>query len=67
MNVEENKAVVRRYVDELFNAGDLAIVDDIVDENVAYREAGRHIDGRGAFKEGLSSYLASFRNPRHHR
>ena len=60
MSLEENKAVVRRYVDELFNAGDFAIVD----ENIAYREAGRHIDGRDAFKEGLSGYLASFTNPR---
>jgi len=25
VNVEENKAVVRRYVEELFNAGDLAL------------------------------------------
>jgi steroid delta-isomerase-like uncharacterized protein len=63
VNIDENKSVVRRYVDDLFNAGDLSVVDDIVDENIAYREAGRSIDGREAFKEGLSGYLGSFRNP----
>ena len=63
MDTELNKGVVRRYVDEVFNAGDLAVVDEIVDENIAYREAGRDIDGRHAFKRGLSAYLAAFRNP----
>src|SRR5215471_18266578 len=60
MTTEENKAVVRRYVHEVFNAGELAVIDEIVDENIAHREAGRHIDGREAFKQGLSAYLATF-------
>jgi hypothetical protein len=44
----------------VFNAGDLAVIDEIVDENIAYRESGRHIDGREAFEQGLSAYLATF-------
>jgi hypothetical protein len=60
MDTEENKGVVRQYVDEVFNAGDFGVVGEIVDESIAYREAGRHIDGRDAFKRGLSAYLATF-------
>jgi predicted ester cyclase len=60
MDTEENKGVVRQYVDEVFNAGDFGVVEEIVDESTAYREAGRHIDGRDAFKRGLSAYLATF-------
>jgi len=63
MDTEVNKGVVRRYVDEVFNAGNLAIVEEIVDENIAYRETGRRIDGRDAFKQGLSAYLATFGDP----
>jgi predicted ester cyclase len=64
VSVERNKAAVRRYVDDVFNAGNLAVLDKVIDLNIAYREPTRQIDGREAFKQGLSGYLATFGNPR---
>ncbi len=54
MSLEDNKAVVRRYVAEVLNAGNLAVVDDLFDEHIVYHEGGRRIDGREAFKQGLA-------------
>ena len=33
MSTEENKAVVRRYHEELFNKGNLAVADEVFDSN----------------------------------
>ena len=33
MSIEENKAVIRRYVEELWTAGDLDVADEIIHPN----------------------------------
>ncbi len=33
MSIEHNSLIVRRYVEEVFNEGNLALVDDLVDPN----------------------------------
>jgi steroid delta-isomerase-like uncharacterized protein len=63
VSAERNRAAVQRYV-EMFNSGDLADLDEVIDMNIAYREPTRQIDGRDAFKQGLAAYLTTFGQPR---
>ena len=36
MSVEENKAVLHRHVEELFNKGDLAVADEVISADYVY-------------------------------
>ena len=40
MSVEENKALVRREFDEVWNQGQLAVMDDIYTADIAYHSPG---------------------------
>ena len=33
MSAEENKAIVRRYLDEAVNKGNLGVIDEVMDPN----------------------------------
>jgi steroid delta-isomerase-like uncharacterized protein len=41
MATEENKEIVRRMIEEVFNKGDLEVVDDLVAPNYVYHFPGR--------------------------
>lgn len=53
MSVDRNKAVVRRFHEELFNQQNLAIASEILDEDIhAYGPAGElYVAGRDAYLE----------------
>lgn len=60
MSTEENKAVVRRLIEEAWNKGNLAVVDEILSSNYVL-----HIDAPGAkdregYKQAISMYRAAF-------
>jgi predicted ester cyclase len=59
MGAEENKAVFRRYVDEVLNKRNLDAIDELCDENVVFYfpEA---VEGREALKETVAAALAPF-------
>ena len=52
---EQNKAIMRRIYDEVFNAGNLAVVDEIVATDVIEHEG----DAQGS--EGLKQTVTMFR------
>lgn len=56
MSVEENKANVRRLNDEVFNKGNLALVDELMAPNYVF-----HITPEVKGPEGLKQYIATFR------
>jgi predicted SnoaL-like aldol condensation-catalyzing enzyme len=64
MSTEENKAKVRRMIEEVWNKGDLALVDDLVAPNYVYHFPGRE-DIKGP--EGLKQFVTMVRTafPRH--
>jgi predicted ester cyclase len=68
MSVEENKAIVRRFVKEVLNEGDLAAVDELVAPDfVADRGSRKHLPGGGIQGiEGLKEFLERHRteNPK---
>ncbi len=59
MSTEDNKATTRRFFEEVFNRGNLAIVDEIKSSNYMFHDPGLPEPVRGP--EGFKHYLAMFR------
>ncbi len=51
MSAEENKAMVRRIVEEALNKGDLAVVDEVIADSYIYHVPGNEIEGPEGFKQ----------------
>src|SRR5262245_57505289 len=60
MSAEENKAVMRRIF-ELFNTGNLALVDEVIAADVIDHQAPPGIaPGRAGFKQLIAAFRAAF-------
>ena len=59
MSTEQNKAIVRRYHDELFNKGNLAVADEVFDPNYLNSAFGKLGLPRGP--EGFKQYVSMMR------
>lgn len=59
MSIEENKAVVRRLFDDVFGAGDVAVVEEIFTPEVLGHDATRREPVRGV--ENVSQVALLFR------
>lgn len=61
MSVEENKAVVRRYLDEAWNGGDVSVLDELMTPDYAryVGTAGAHLDREGQ-KQRIAGFQKAF-------
>jgi predicted ester cyclase len=59
MSTEENKAVIRRIVEEAMNKGNLAVADEVIAPNYVYHGAGGQ-DFKGV--EGFKQFMTIMRN-----
>ena len=59
MSAEQNKAIVQRYHDELFNKGNLAVADEVFDPNYLNSAFGKLGLPRGP--EGFKQYVSMMR------
>jgi len=60
MSTETNKAITRRFFEEIWNKGNLAVADDVLAPNVVLRIPGQpeaDIMGLAAYKERVITYL----------
>jgi steroid delta-isomerase-like uncharacterized protein len=57
MTVEENKAIFRRYVEEVGNEGNLELVDEIFDRYASHQPEG-HVEERGP--EDVKRFMGEF-------
>ena len=57
-DLEANKAVARRWVEEIWNKGDISVIDEIVAEDYVDRSP---VPGRGTDREGLKAGVTEFR------
>ena len=61
MSTEQNKAVVRRYYDEMWNRWDMALVDEIISEDVAFRGSlSVNAEGRDGFEYYMELVRTAF-------
>jgi len=60
MSTEENKALARRYIEELFNQKNLATIDELNTPDVVLHNASMTIQGREPYKQFVSMYLTAF-------
>ena len=61
MSVEVNKALVRRYYEELWNRWDLKLADELIAPNVAFRGSlGTATSGIEGFRQYVGSVRAAF-------
>jgi steroid delta-isomerase-like uncharacterized protein len=62
MSVEENKALVMRIADDIWNQGNLAAVDDVMASDARYH--GPHMPGgtggRGDWRSAIAMYRRAF-------
>ena len=60
MSTEENKALNRRFWEEVFNQKNLAAIDDLCRADFVYHGASGPIRGSEAFKGFLQMYFSAF-------
>jgi steroid delta-isomerase-like uncharacterized protein len=53
MSIEENKAIIRRIVEEAYNKGNLAVVDGITASNYLFHRPGMEVKGREGYKQQI--------------
>jgi steroid delta-isomerase-like uncharacterized protein len=51
MSTEQNKTIVRRYFEELWNENNLAVIDEILASEVVGHAAGQTFRGTDAFRQ----------------
>jgi steroid delta-isomerase-like uncharacterized protein len=61
MSTTENKELVRRYYEEMWNRWDFALADELIGEEIVFRGSlGVGVRGREAFKEYMRTVCAAF-------
>jgi steroid delta-isomerase-like uncharacterized protein len=61
MPLEDNKLLVRRYYEELWNRWDFALADELIAEQIAFRGSlGRNVQGREGFKDYMRAVRRAF-------
>ena len=62
MSVEENKAVVRRFLDEVFGGGDLELVDELFAPDYVLHDPAvpQEVSGHEGIKQYVSMYRGAY-------
>ena len=58
MSIEENKAIVRRVIEEGWNKGNLVVFDELVTTDVVHQ--GNKTHGLEAFKKTISADMTAY-------
>ena len=54
LSLEENKSLVRRYVEEILNKGDETVVDEIIASDRIFHRADKDLKGPEEFKQYIN-------------
>ena len=60
MPVQDNEAIVRRFLDQAYNKGNLAIGDELLDNDCVFHALPRTIKGIEEWKKYASAFLSAF-------
>ena len=64
MVTEDNKALARRFYEDVFNYRNLALVDELCSQNHIFHTPSETLRGREEFKQFLSQYITPFPDAR---
>ena len=64
MSTEENKALIRRLYEEVFNQRNLALVDELCRPTYVFHNPPTTLHGPEAFKQFLAAYITAFPDAR---
>ena len=64
MSTEDNKGLVRRFYEDIFNQRNLALVDELCTTNHVFHNPPTTLNGREEFKQLVSLYLTAFPDAR---
>jgi steroid delta-isomerase-like uncharacterized protein len=56
MGTEENKAIIRRFIGEVFNEGKLAAIPELVDSGYSMHGPGPAVSGQQGMQEFVTTY-----------
>src|SRR5260221_13593531 len=61
MSTEQNKSIVRRWIEEGWNKGDLAVIDQVyAPDYVQHEPAPETVNSSAALKQYVGAYLTAF-------
>ncbi len=60
MSVEENKAILRRYVEEIWNQGKLAVIDELVAPTMIVHFPGFDTKGLEEYRQSFTLFRTAF-------
>ena len=60
MGTNENKAIVRRFIEQAFNDGNLAVIDELVASGYINHVAPADVRGREGMKTFVTTYRTAF-------
>ena len=60
MSTEENKALLRRVYEEIYNQRNLAVIDELAVPNFVFHNASMAIQGLEAYKQFVSMFFSAF-------
>ena len=60
MGTNENKAIVRRFIEQAFNDGNLAVIDELVASGFINHVAPADVHGRDGMKTFVTTYRTAF-------
>ena len=60
MSVEENKAILRRYVEEIWNQGKLAVIDELVAPTIIVHFPGFDTKGLEEYRQSFTLFRTAF-------
>jgi len=60
MSTEDNKANARRFIEEVWNRGNLAVIDEITSPNYVDHDPAMTVQGIEGLKQFVSMYLTAY-------
>ena len=61
MATEDNKALAKRWLEEVWNQGDLSLVDELIAANYVLHDPTRPgLRGRAGIKESIAQFRTAF-------
>ncbi len=62
MSIEADKDIVRRYFEDLWNKGDLAVADEIISSDIVVHDSFAPPGAYGAGATGFAQFVGKFRS-----